>query len=76
MSKRVNQLLTAVMGGFTGAFLGLSAYVYWDYKTHPGLYAMQSAPWYTSILVYGAAALFVLLVCGLAKYILRKKRTP
>lgn len=29
-------------------FVGHSAYIIYDYKAHPGLYAMQSVPWYTS----------------------------
>ena len=29
-------------------FVGHSAYIIYDYKAHPGLYAMQSVPWYIS----------------------------
>ncbi|WP_335342156.1 hypothetical protein [Pseudoflavonifractor phocaeensis] len=43
----------------------------WDYHTHPVLYAVQSAPWYTGILVYGAFTLAVLLVCLVLKAVIK-----
>ena len=49
------------MGSVVGVFIGYSVYSVWDYKTHPGLYAMQSAPWYTTLLIYvGFAAVLLL----------------
>jgi len=75
--KKWNQILNNIMGTFTGVYLGHSAYTFWSYKTHPEFYAMHSAPWYTSILVYGVGTLVVLAVCGLIKLILKyyeKKR--
>jgi hypothetical protein len=61
------------MGFFIG-FIGRGIYVVWDYKTHPELYAMQSAPWYTSILVFGAFTIVVLLVCAVIKTIIKSKQ--
>ena len=45
----------------------------WDYKAHPGLYAMRSAPWYTSILLYGLVTAAVLAAAVIAKLIIRRK---
>ena len=61
--KKMNTVLNIVMGGFAGVFLGRGLFVIWNFRTHPDLYAMQSAPWYTSILVEGALTLVVLLAC-------------
>lgn len=55
-----------------GVFVGHGLYIVWDYNTHPGLYAMQSAPWYTSILVYGVYAAVVLLLGIVLKLMIRK----
>ena len=73
--KRLLQLLNIVMGAFVGVLIGRSAYTCWRYTTHPEYYAMQSAPWYTGILLEGAFTLAVLAVCLLIKFIL-KKRNP
>ena len=65
--KKINNFLNNFMGAFTGIFIGRSIYVIWNYKTRPELYAMQSAPWYTSILVDGVMTLVVLMICLLLK---------
>ena len=46
--NRLNRILNIIMGSVVGVFIGYGLYSVWDYKTHPGLYAMQSAPWDTS----------------------------
>lgn len=71
--KKLNTILNTIMGVFVGVFIGHGAYVVWDFKTRPELYAMQSAPWYTSILVYGSFTLLVLLVCAAIKAIIKCK---
>lgn len=50
--KKLNHILNIIIGAFVGVSIGHGIYVYWDFKTHPDLYAVRSAPWYTSILVY------------------------
>lgn len=59
---------------FVGVFVGYGVYVVWDFKTRPELYAMQSAPWSTSILVYGAFTVVVLLICFVIKAIIKYKQ--
>lgn len=75
--KKIRNLCNIVMGGFTGTLIGYSLYILWDYRAHPLRYAVQSAPWYTGIVLYGALTLAVLLVCAVVKGICRciqKKR--
>lgn len=71
--KKLNHVLNIIMGAFVGVFIGYAIYVVWDYNAHPQLYAVQSAPWYTSILVYGVCTLAVLLVCLVVKALIRQK---
>ncbi len=73
MLKKLNTLMNTVMGTVFGVFLGHSAYVVWHYRTYPDLYAAQSAPWYTSILVYGCFTLVVLLAVAIIKIVIHKK---
>lgn len=74
MLKRMDWILNIFIGCCTGAFLGHGLYVFWDYQTHSDLYAAQSAPWYTSILILGAVTVLLLAVAVVLKLILRKKR--
>ena len=63
--KKLYGILKAALGGFLGVFLGMTTYTCWDYRAHPGLYALQSAPWYLSIQIHAVltgAACAVLLV--------------
>lgn len=69
--KTAQKIINIIMGTFVGVFIGHGAYVVWNYKTHPELYAMQSAPWYTSILVYGVFTLVVLIIGVLLKIFLK-----
>ena len=48
--KRLNQILDILIGCFIGAFLGSGVSRFLDFKSHPDLYAIQSAPWYASII--------------------------
>ncbi|MBQ7001436.1 MAG: hypothetical protein IJN67_10400 [Oscillospiraceae bacterium] len=75
--KKLNQILNSIMGAFTGVFIGRSIFVLWNHKMRPELYAMQSAPWYTGILVDGVMTLVVLGSCFLLKLGLKyyKKKT-
>ena len=53
MLKKLNGVLNILIISLIGAFAGYAIYVCLDYRTHPKVYAMQSAPWYTGILYYG-----------------------
>lgn len=69
--KKVYDFLGILIGVNIGVFLGRVIYTFWEYKTFPGLYAMQSAPWYTSILVYGLFTVVSVAAMLLARWILR-----
>ena len=72
--KKWNTYLNNAMGAFVGVFIGQVCFRVWDFKTSPELYAMQSAPWYTSILVYGAVTAVELLICIVIKAIIKHKQ--
>ena len=44
--------------------------------TLPNLYVMQSAPWYTELLLDGAMVVVVVVVCIILKLIIWKKLKP
>lgn len=71
--KKINTILNTIMGAFSGVFVGHGIYTVWDFKTHPELYAMQSAPWYTSIVVYGICTLVIVMICIVAKIFIKNK---
>lgn len=73
MKKKINQILNIIMGSFTGVFIGSGLYKYWHFRKYPDLYAMQSAPWYTGILINGLFTLVLLAVCMIVKVILTRK---
>ncbi len=71
--KKFASLITALIYAFVGGFLGYGIFVAWNYKTHPEVYTAQSAPWYTSILLYGAVTLVLLAVCMIAKTLIKRR---
>lgn len=73
MYRRWNQVLNFLMGVFVGFFVSYAVYVYRDYRLQPELYAAQSAPWYTGVLLYGLITALLVAVCFLVKRILRGK---
>lgn len=74
MLEWFDKFLTIIMGSTVGVFLGHGIYAYWHYRTYLGLYVLQSAPWYTSSLIYGFVAVIVLVVSFILKIIIRKIR--
>lgn len=73
MKKKINQVINTIMAAFVGVFIGHGISLYLDYKNHPDLYVIQSAPWYTGILVYGIGTFAVLIICIGIKIILKRK---
>ena len=65
-----------VIGSFIGVFIGYGIYKFWHFKTYPNLYVMQSAPWYTELLLDGAMVVVVVVVCIILKLIIWKKLKP
>lgn len=73
MLKKLNYVLNIVIGSCIGVFAGHGIYVLWDYRKRPDLYAMQSVPWYTSILTYGIATIAFLIAAVILKWIVMWK---
>ena len=73
MYRKLNTCLNCVIGAFIGMFAASGIYTYWDYKTHPEAYAAASAPWYTSILLFGTITAAIILAAVAMKLIIRKK---
>ena len=71
--KTLDRILNIIIGTVVGVFIGHGIYVFWDFKTHPDLYAVQSAPWYTSILFVGIETAVVLVIVVIPKLIVRRK---
>lgn len=71
--KKINIILNIFIAVFIGVFIGHGVYTVWEFKTHPELYVVQSAPWYTSILIYGVFTIILLLICIVIKVIINHK---
>ena len=76
MLRKLNYFLNIVIGSFIGVFIGYGIYKFWYFKTYPNLYVMQSAPWYTELLLDGAMVVVVVVVCIILKLIIWKKLKP
>lgn len=73
MLKRLNNILNVVMGIAIVGMIGYAIYGYWEYQQYPEAYVAQSAPWYTSIVVYGVVTAIVLLLTMGLKCRIREK---
>ena len=60
-SQKLYTVLKTVFWCVVGAFIGPTLYTCYDHYARPGLYALTSAPWYTSIVVHG---IFTAIVCA------------
>lgn len=72
--KKLDRVLTLVMGVSVGLFLARLLYLLWDVNAHPALYAAQSAPWTVRLIVPGACMVLCLVVGGLGKRLIKSKR--
>ncbi len=73
MKKKIRFWLYVAMGSAAGVFLGTVLARYLDYRSHPGLYAMGSAPWYAGLWETGAVILAVLFLGLLLLVFLKRK---
>lgn len=71
--KKLYSILRIVLWSFIGVFIGNSLFKWYDYKTCPDLYAMQSAPWYLSIEISAVFTIIVVIVILTIMWIIRKK---
>lgn len=73
MLKKVNSSLTFFMWFCLWSNLGRLVWTYYDFRAHPNLYAMRSAPWYLSCVLYALITLVLLIPVVIAKLIIRRK---
>lgn len=73
MLKKLNGFLNIIMGSTVGVTFGNSIYRYINYKKYPNLYALQSVPWYTSILLYCSVTIIILLISIIIKLVIKRK---
>ena len=73
MDKKIQRILNIIMSCFVGVFIGSGLYRYWHFRKYPELYFIQSAPWYTSIIVQGLLTLILLAICMIIKAIFIEK---
>ena len=71
--KKLYDVLKIAFWCVIGVSLGVSLYTCWDYHTHPGLYALQSAPWYLSIQIHAVVTVVICRVLAIVLWGLRKK---
>ena len=71
--KKLYQTLKIFLGCMVGVFLSSCIYRYWDFKTHPDLYAMQPAPWYLPLKVQGIVTAGIAVIVLAAMRLVRKK---
>ena len=76
MLRKMNCFLNIIIGSFIGVFIGFGIYKFWHFNTYPNLYAMQSASWYTELLLGGALVAVVVVVCIILKLIICRKLKP
>ncbi len=65
--------LNIIIGSFVGVFIGHCIYRYFDYRSHPELYETWSAPWYTSIQIYGLITGLIVFIAFIIKFLIKKK---
>ena len=58
--KQLDSFLHTLFWFAPGMFAGIALETYLDVQNHPGLYEMQSASWYTKLLLHGAVCLIVM----------------
>lgn len=71
--KKLYNTLKVALWCVVGVFAGTSVYQYIDYRQRPGLYALTSAPWYTSIQIDAIFTAAVVLLLLLAMQIVKQK---
>lgn len=73
MKKKLCQILNIILWSSVGVFIGGSIYKFYDYKTHPDIYAIQSAPWYLGIEIQAVFTAIIVVVIFAIMRIIKKK---
>ena len=65
--------LNTIIATVVTFFLCRSVFYIWGHITQPELYAAYAAPWYTGMLLLGAFAAVVVLICSVIKAIVKHR---
>ena len=71
--KNVIRIAWCTIGAFIGVLVGSGIWKYWDYKKHPDIYALNSAPWYTGLLLNGIVTLVIVIICLIIITVIKRK---
>lgn len=72
--EKLRFFLIILIVGIVGVFIGDSLWHWHDYTVNPGLYMVNSAPWYLTIQLNGIAAAIAVAVLLLLLWLLRRKK--
>ena len=71
--KKVYDFLKYVIYGSLYVIILKIGFDFFNYKKNPDIYAYNSAPWYTSALLWSAFSLAVIIVCVILRKIIFMK---
>ena len=71
--KNAISIIKTFLWCLAGVFIGRGIYQFIDYKMNPAKYEVQSAPWYTGLLVQGVITAIVVVCCLIVIFILKKR---
>ena len=74
MKRFIQIVVRAVIIASIVILIGSCIYQYTDYKQHPEIYMLNSAPWYTGLLIQGAFTLLIIIVCTVVLVITGRKK--
>lgn len=74
--KLLQKALNIAIWSYVGVFLGSSVFRWLDFTARPGLYAMESAPWYLSIQLNAVLTALVLALLLTARFFVQRKISP
>lgn len=70
--KKLYRILNIMLWSFISVFVGSSIYKFYNYKSTPDIYAMQSAPWYLSIEIQAFLTAIIVVVIFVIMRIIKK----
>lgn len=73
MKRTLEIILRAIIVASIVLFIGAFIYRYTDYKQHPDIYMINSAPWYVGLQIQGVLTLLIDAVCLIILVVMRRK---
>ena len=70
--QKLSRILNVIICLAAAAFACSALYSLWHYTTHPELYMVQSAPWYTNIFINGIFTASIVIFALIIKLIIKK----